>query len=89
MALTYDDLKREYDRWAGREIMAEQIFVGAGATDKTWWINTVRGGIDFAPGVTELMPMPPAPLPVLATPSFDTDHAWDMVVLAARASRHE
>ena len=27
--------------------------------------------------------------PIPATPKFNTDHAWDMIVLAARASRYE
>ncbi len=40
--------------------------------------------------------MPPAPAkpapassPAPAPPSFNTDYAWDMVILAARASRYE
>ena len=34
-------------------------------------------------------PMPPASASPPAAPSFNTDHAWDMIVLAARASRCE
>ncbi len=48
---------------------------------KASWINLSTGILSE--------PMPSVPASPPATPPLGTDHAWDMVVLAARASRYE
>ncbi len=66
--------------------MIDEVFIDS-SRKKTRRVNTIRTGIDFAPGVMELLPTPASPS-VPAALKFNTDHAWDMVVLAARASRY-
>ncbi len=48
---------------------------------KLSWNNDAYDAAPMSPA----MPTPASPP---ATPSFNADHAWDMVVLAARASRY-
>ena len=65
------------------------------------WVNDSYEKTYKGPGVFPLsklswnddaldsVPLPPVAPSAPVTPAFNADHAWDMVVLAARASRYE
>jgi len=69
-----------------------QNFIGTDDQIKKW-INDSYEKVCKVPWINPSTGVLSEPLPTTssapATPSLDTDHAWDMVVLAARASRYE